>query len=372
MEPHFNLTEAVQSWLGQLEQRGTFTEDDLLELHSHLMDAIDSLLATGLSRQEAFLIACHRLGTAEVLGNEFGKLSRPLPLRREPVLLIAGVVSFMIIKNAIEAVHDFGTIGFAGYWGDSIITPLLDVSLCVLLIVGLLSGTKRLFGETTRIRNWFFHQLNQRPIWLTIAVLILLGISALCAYTGQHHFEDLVAKAHTEQWKNNQFRHIHSLFWLGFHLAWLLMFLKIALQYTSAESQTLVSRVKKASFGWVILSGVCLFTCCLGLSILGMRIIAPVDGIARFYICAGICCLISGLILSSSSRYSSPKRLLLSVAPPLIWYMLAVASAIIFREERSSLLTSWFPIRFCSSAFIGSLTGLYIGIFLQNRYRVKV
>lgn len=181
---HFDLTQATQTWLSQLEQRGTFTKDDLRELQSHLLDGIDALQTTGLSQQEAFLVATHRVGPVDVLAEEFGKLGRPAQPQRESVLLLVGVISFMLIKNIVALVSDFGAVGLARCLGDSLLTSLLDMSLSLLLLGGLSVGVSWWFNESGWLRSWLFTQLDQRPIRLLIGMVVLLGTSALGAYMG--------------------------------------------------------------------------------------------------------------------------------------------------------------------------------------------
>ncbi|ADB39813.1 permease prefix domain 1-containing protein [Spirosoma linguale] len=368
---HFDLSQATQTWLSQLEQRGTFTKDDLRELQSHLLDGMDALQATGLSQQEAFLVATHRVGPLDVLAEEFGKLDRPAQPQRESVLLLLGVISFMLVKNTVEMVSECGAVALARYLGDSFLTSLLDMSLSLLLLCSLSVGVSRWFNESGLVRSWLFTQLNQRPIRLIIGMTVLLGGSALGAYLGHHQFEALVTKTSTERWTHSEFGHVHGLFWLGFYLVWLLMLFQVAIGYLSAGSQTLLTWLRQASLGWLLVAGLGLFSCCLGISIMGMRILAPVDGTPHFYVSAGLSGLLSALVLSRSLHYSFLTRLLVSVTPLLIWYLLALGTTVPFEEKPSRLLEDLFPVKFIISGLVGGLIGLFLGS-LSNRRPVSI
>lgn len=70
----FDLDARVREWTDALRSRGAFRAEDLVELESHLRDEIDALVKTGLSTEEAFLVAEHRVGRPEALAAEYAKV----------------------------------------------------------------------------------------------------------------------------------------------------------------------------------------------------------------------------------------------------------------------------------------------------------
>ena len=72
----FDLNAAIQTWRGKLESSPALSVGNLDELESHLRDATATLAAMGLSTEEAFLIACRRMGTGAALEWEYGKVNR--------------------------------------------------------------------------------------------------------------------------------------------------------------------------------------------------------------------------------------------------------------------------------------------------------
>jgi hypothetical protein len=70
----FDLDARMREWTDALRLRGAFRAEDIVELESHLRDEIDALAKTGLSGEEAFLVAEHRVGRPEVLAVEYAKV----------------------------------------------------------------------------------------------------------------------------------------------------------------------------------------------------------------------------------------------------------------------------------------------------------
>ncbi len=75
MEPHssFDLGKAIATWRAELARHPGPAPADLRELEAHLREAFAELLRTGLSAEEAFLIARHRIGPTEPVAAEFAK-----------------------------------------------------------------------------------------------------------------------------------------------------------------------------------------------------------------------------------------------------------------------------------------------------------
>ncbi len=71
----FDLDEAVQKWRIRLRKTGATTSDDLDELESHLRDEIRELSTSGLSTDEAFIIAVRRIGNVNAVADEFAKVN---------------------------------------------------------------------------------------------------------------------------------------------------------------------------------------------------------------------------------------------------------------------------------------------------------
>lgn len=70
----FDLEASVRTWTDGLRLRGAFRSEDIVELESHLREEIDGLVKVGLSAEEAFLVAEHRIGRPDALAAEYAKV----------------------------------------------------------------------------------------------------------------------------------------------------------------------------------------------------------------------------------------------------------------------------------------------------------
>jgi hypothetical protein len=69
----FDMNEALNKWRKSLRQNQGLEDGYISELHSHLLDEIESLIAAGRSEQEAFETAVARLGPIDEIGTEYLK-----------------------------------------------------------------------------------------------------------------------------------------------------------------------------------------------------------------------------------------------------------------------------------------------------------
>jgi hypothetical protein len=72
----FDLNRALQLWLARLGQSPQVKAENLTELESHVRDSVIQLQSKGLSSEESFLVATHRVGSPEKLEPEFAKVNR--------------------------------------------------------------------------------------------------------------------------------------------------------------------------------------------------------------------------------------------------------------------------------------------------------
>jgi hypothetical protein len=85
----FDLNHALQLWLEQLGQSPQVKTENLRELESHVRDSVVQLQTKGLSSEESFLVATHRVGNPEKLEPEFAKVNRnPLNLVIHGLILV--------------------------------------------------------------------------------------------------------------------------------------------------------------------------------------------------------------------------------------------------------------------------------------------
>ena len=117
----FDLNEAIAAWRSELSARSVCGRSDLDELEAHLRDEMDALRSRGLSGQEAFWVAAHRLGSAAALAPEYAKVD-PLRLWISRLCWVAGGILAWHVLNAVAGIAASGCaylghlLGLTGYW----------------------------------------------------------------------------------------------------------------------------------------------------------------------------------------------------------------------------------------------------------------
>ena len=85
----FDLNLALREWLERLGQSPQVKAENLKELEAHVRDSMAQLKGKGLSSEESFLLATHRVGSPEKLEPEFAKVNRnPLNMTIHGLILI--------------------------------------------------------------------------------------------------------------------------------------------------------------------------------------------------------------------------------------------------------------------------------------------
>ncbi len=139
-----DVEKRIEQWRTGLACSETLGNADIRELESHLREEIEHLKSLGLSDEEAFLVARHRLGNPAALESEFAKLRPHRWLIQRLCWAIMGVLLYV-------AATDFG--GTAFY-----------LSLQLGHMAGLRQNTLGMLGSTVQLMA--FIGLILLPLWL--------------------------------------------------------------------------------------------------------------------------------------------------------------------------------------------------------------
>lgn len=74
-QTQFDLNEAIRRWRTNLEASPNLTPENISELEIHLRDSAAKLHTQGISEEEAFSLAVHRLGRGDQLDREYQKVN---------------------------------------------------------------------------------------------------------------------------------------------------------------------------------------------------------------------------------------------------------------------------------------------------------
>lgn len=140
----FQLNQAIQNWRSNLLENQTVTDADVDELESHFRDEIDSLMLAGLNEQEAFMVAEHRLGDEQTIGQEFAKVNPSLAWRRRAFWMLFGILVSMLVSG-IAGVCSKGSAALMAWLNvnayiSGIASMLVHIGIFVALLFGIIFG----------------------------------------------------------------------------------------------------------------------------------------------------------------------------------------------------------------------------------------
>ena len=111
----FDLNEAITAWRHELSARSVSGRSDLDELEAHLCDQMDALQSRGLSGQEAFWVAAHRLGSAAALAPEYAKVNPLRPWLSRLCWVAGGILAWHVL-GAVASIAASGC-AYLGHLG---------------------------------------------------------------------------------------------------------------------------------------------------------------------------------------------------------------------------------------------------------------
>jgi hypothetical protein len=110
----FNLDQAIAEWRRQMNSAGLKSREILDELESHLREDVEQQMRSGIAAKTAFDEAVLRVGAAEKLNQEFGKITLPQPrLSRRAArgYCIAAALFVFAIETWTLLIYDVTPIG---------------------------------------------------------------------------------------------------------------------------------------------------------------------------------------------------------------------------------------------------------------------
>jgi hypothetical protein len=176
----YDLNEAICRWRQEVGESSVIAQEAIGELESHLVDSVQALRGTGLSAEEAFWVACRRLGSAETLEHEFAKVNPARVWLQRALWMVTG----SLVVNAVWALAvvavNLATVLSHVLHGPSSVLSVLSIVLHYGILTGLLwalwRSARRHDGLVQRVGSW----LQARPTLTSVMVAAsLLAVAAL-------------------------------------------------------------------------------------------------------------------------------------------------------------------------------------------------
>lgn len=103
----------IEQWRADLADSDTLSPSDVRELESHLREEIERLKISGLSDNEAFIIARRRLGDTSALEVEFAKAHPHRRLTHQAYWMVVGVLGYLLaMRLSTVAASISGLFGY--------------------------------------------------------------------------------------------------------------------------------------------------------------------------------------------------------------------------------------------------------------------
>src|SRR4051812_13580011 len=101
MNPAFDLEKSIAAWRAEITAQDPLRDAGLDELATHLRETFSDLRARGLADDEAFHLACRRLGGADLV-EELAKVHPDAVWATRGKWMIFGVLSFNVFWSVLH------------------------------------------------------------------------------------------------------------------------------------------------------------------------------------------------------------------------------------------------------------------------------
>lgn len=185
-ENTITTTDQINKWVKQLMSDPSFTEADVEELKTHLLDLMDNLKEKGLDEEEAFLIASRRIGNIDEIEDEYRQENLEVIQTRRTALVLSGVLIYffsyhfvgtltkllfiILLTNDVPAPRSL-------FWMNRFL--IIWHIVFVLLFAGIILSEKKVvvFIEKIKIRPKHTFILMLSALFLAIVNVSLMAIA---------------------------------------------------------------------------------------------------------------------------------------------------------------------------------------------------
>jgi len=173
----FNLSVAVREWRERIANSPALREDALDELEDHLRENIASFELRGLTEQEAFWVAQHRLGPSEALEAEFGKVNRSRVWLDRALWMVLGSLCFGGLASLTYSLANAAELGTMIFMGFSLgpLNLILHPIILGLLLLLILRWAGRSNVALFRLGKW----ATAHPILSVVTVIAIMTVLQL-------------------------------------------------------------------------------------------------------------------------------------------------------------------------------------------------
>lgn len=350
----FHLSKAIETWLMDLRFQGNLLEDDIKELHSHLLDEIDCLIKKGLSDEESYWIAQKRMGNIKILGEEFQKIQPNHHHYKGFLIVIVSSIITLIISDLIDVFSQVANLFFLLNSKSQFIIKLLCFD-AFLIITGFFV-IRRFLKNHVRVSHSLSSLLNNRPFTILFYLLLTEGTVFILKLVATSKIK--IAKV-----DRLYFLYLNTITkWhlIGIFICMLLVIFYFIIQKNSKSSTNqLMAFFHKTNLfvltvsvwlGWILL---------LAINFSFFTSVLHFNGNYTFLISGYLFHISFGLLIEGNKRYILPIKLFTIVFPAIFWSV----SGIIVNPQ--SFIDKNLALIVLINSFLSAIIGLGIGHYLR-------
>ncbi len=171
----------ASAWAEQLKTNPSFTNSDVEELKSHLIDLAEELCVKGLNQEEAFMVASSRLNMDSTLKEEFEAVNLPIIQLRKIILVLSGILLFFLLyfftvsstRLLVLVLHGFMDDPYLLIW--QIIMYVIDYQFSFIFFAIFFY-----FSDEKMIKGIEMLKIKPRHTYLLFSAILILAIADQC------------------------------------------------------------------------------------------------------------------------------------------------------------------------------------------------
>ena len=175
------IHEQAIAWAEQLKTNPSFTNSDVEELKSHLIDLAEELCLKGLNQEEAFMVASSRLSMDSALKEEFEAVNLPIIQLRKTILVLSGILLFFLhyffmvfsARLLVIVLHELMDDPYLLTW--QIIMYVIDYQLIFILFAVFFY-----FSEEKMVKGIEMLKIRPYHTFLLFSGVLILAIADQC------------------------------------------------------------------------------------------------------------------------------------------------------------------------------------------------
>ncbi|MCB0633341.1 MAG: hypothetical protein R2824_17730 [Saprospiraceae bacterium] len=151
---HFNLHEAIDAYLHEINQNALLNHEERAEIIDHLLTETEILQEQGLSERAAFTLAARQFGPSEQISREYQRVKPFFTVGKAAIAGSLLIFFTVFIVNLIYAL----SLGMAVIAGQFSLSPSattsIDLALKITLIIGALRYVQWRFKYQSKFKAW--------------------------------------------------------------------------------------------------------------------------------------------------------------------------------------------------------------------------